>query len=169
MPLGKLRREIERAAARGNRLLQVFRRRIEVLVQKRAAVGYAAVRQRVARVQLDRALEQLAGKLMGPASMLVEELASAEVILVGIDVGSRYLLDGLFLVVGENDPKRRDDAGCDLVLDCKYVLQLAVITLGPELGAVSGAHELCVQPKALSCFPDAALENRRHLQLAADL
>src|SRR5512140_771149 len=101
--------------------------------------------------------------------MLMEELTSAEVILIGVDVRRRHLLDRLLFIFSQNNSKGGDDARRDLILNRKHILQLTVVTLGPKLRAVSGTDELRVEAKALAGFSDASLENRRNLKLASDL
>src|SRR5688500_5566748 len=101
--------------------------------------------------------------------MLMKELAPSEVILVGVDVRRRDLLDGFFLVFGQHDAERGDDARCDLILYREYVFELPIIPRGPELRAVRSAHELRIEAQPLARLSNTALENRRDLELAADL
>jgi hypothetical protein len=127
------------------------------------------MRECVSRIERDRSLIKLARKLVRPAAVLVEELASPQVVLIRVDVGRRHLLDRFLLVLGEHDTQCRDDAGCDLVLNRENILELAIVTLGPQLRAVIGADELRIESKSLARFPNAAFENRRNLKLATDL
>src|SRR2546425_7671397 len=74
----------------------------------------------------DRALEHTPGILDAGPAKLMEELASAQVVLVGLDVVGRRLLDGAFLLLAQHHPQRPHDVLGDLVLNREHVLELAV-------------------------------------------
>jgi len=59
----------------------------------------------------------------------VEELATAEVVVVGLDVGGRRGFDRPSFFLAEHDPQRPHDVLGDLVLDREDVLQLPVVAL----------------------------------------
>ena len=75
--------------------------RIEVRVEKRAAVGDAGVRERVLRIDLDRSIEHLPGVLEALAAELMEVLAAAQVVIVRLDVDGARLVDLLLLTFAQ--------------------------------------------------------------------
>ena len=62
-----------------------------------------------------------------------------------------------------------DDLIDDLVLNEEDVSHLAIVTVGPNVGAGLGVDELRRDTKAVVGALDAALEHVAHLQLAAEL
>ncbi len=129
MPLCKLRLELERLAARFVRLSQVELARVEVRVEKRIAIGDARVRARILWIDLDRLIEHLPGVLETFATKLMKVLATAQIIIVRLNVHGPRLLDLLLLTLGENYAQRNDDRLRDLVLNRENVFHLAVIAL----------------------------------------
>src|SRR5687767_6278912 len=168
MRFGKLGRQLDGAAARRFRAGKIGRGRVEVLVEKRATIRDSAVSECVSWIELDRALEHLPGELMRAAAMLMEELPAPQVNLVCLNICRRYLLDRLLFVFGEHHTQGGHDAGCNLILDGENILELAVITLGPELSVVAGIHELRGEPESLTRFAHASLEHSSNLKLPSD-
>src|SRR5436309_1968133 len=131
MSLRQLGVQFEGLATRRVRLLQVGLRGIPVHVQEGATVGDPGMGERVARVDLDRSLEHPTRILNTSVPKLVEELAPAQVVVIGLHVGRRHLLDGSLLLVAQHDPKRprseehtselqsRENLVCRLLLEKK--------------------------------------------------
>ncbi len=133
------------------------------------AVRDTGVRQRVLRIDLDGALVHLASELEAPAGHLVEELATLEVEVVGLDVAGRHLLHRPPLLGAERDAQRLDDRLGDLVLNGEDVLHRAVVAVRPEAVAVGDVDQLGGDAELVAGFPNAALENRLHVQRLAHL
>ena len=133
MRLCKLRSQIECALTRCIGLPEILWRSVEILIEKGAAVRDAAVSKGITRIEFDRTIIQLERKLMRPSAVRLEELPSAKVVLVSIDVGRRDLLDRFLLILREDNAQGRNDARRDLILDCKNIFELAVVSLRPEL------------------------------------
>src|SRR5688500_16309618 len=165
---GKLGCQLDGPAARRFRASKVGRSRVAVLVEKRAAIRDSAVSECVSWIELDRALEHLPSELMRAAAMLMEELPTPQVNLVRLHIRRGYLLDRLLFVFGQHYTQGGDNARCNLILDGENILQLAVITLGPELSVVAGIHELRGEPESLTRFAHASLEHSSNLKLPSD-
>ena len=103
------------------------------MIEERTAIGDTAVRKGISGVELDCALIQLKCELVRSTPVRCEELSSAQVVLVRIDVGRRNVLDRLLFIFSENYPKCRDDARGDFILNCKNIFQLSIVSLCPEL------------------------------------
>src|SRR5215831_1721031 len=73
--------------------------------------------------------------------------------------------------LSRDDPRgyRAGDALCDLVLDGKYVGQLAVVSLGPEMVPGFGIDQLRRDPDPIAGTTDAAFDHVTHAQLARHL
>ena len=73
------------------------------------------------------------------------------------------------LAFAEYHAKSFHDRLRDIVLNGEDVLHLAVVALRPQMITVGNVHELSGDAKAVAHLADAALENRRDLQLPSDL
>ncbi len=167
--LGDLGSEVKRLPARGFGALEIGAAAIPVHVQEGAAIGDAGEGERVVLVDVDGSFEH-ATRILDPGpAPLVKELPPAQVVLVGLDVFGRRLLDGPLFALAEHDSQRFDDVAGDLVLDLENVLELAVVALRPEVVAVGHANQLGGDPQPAARLAHAALENRGDLELPADL
>ena len=164
-----MRRELERPLAGAYCPVEVFLRRVVVLKKKRTAVGYAAVRESLSGIELDRTLEHLHREFHRPATVLMKELTPAQIVLVCFDVRRRNLFDCFLFVIGENDAQCGDDIRGYLVLNGEYVFELAIVPLRPELRVVSRIDELRSYAKTLARLANASLEYRSNLQLSRNL
>lgn len=97
MRFSRLRVECDGLAAGCVSFLQVVLGGVPVHVKERRAVRHARISPRVARVNHDCAGKHLSRKLEALAAVLVEELATAQVVIVGLDVGGGRLGDGALL------------------------------------------------------------------------
>ncbi len=102
-----------------------------------------------------------AGELETLLAELVEELPAAEVELVRLDIVGAGLLDGPLFLLGEHHPKRLHDVLRDLVLHREDVLQVPVVTLGPEMISVGHVDQLRGDPEPVAGLANAALQHRR--------
>ena len=99
----------------------------------------------------------------------MEELTPTEVILVSVDISRGYLLDCFLFVLGQDNAKRSNDAGCDLILNREHVFHLAIVSLRPDMGGGLGTDQLRRRTKAISGALDAALEYVACLEVASEL
>ena len=166
--LGEIGIQLQRLPAVGLRPLEIGVAGIPVHVEIGAAVGGAGVGAGIRRVRLDGTLEHAAGELDAAAAELVEVLAAAQVVVVGLDIGLLRLADGALLLVSQHATQRLDDVARDLVLDGEHVLQLPVVALGPELVAVGDIHQLGGEAQHAPGLANAALEDGVDLELLAD-
>ncbi len=65
----------------------------------------------------------------------MEELAAAQVVLVGPNIGSGQLGQSTPFILTQEDAERSNDVLCDLILDCKYVRHLTVEAFRPQVEA----------------------------------
>ncbi len=95
-------------------------------------------------------------------------MPALQIQLVGLEVlGSASHRAARF--AHERRRQRGDDRRDDLILDLEHVRHLAVVAVRPDVVAIAGVRELRSDPKPRSRAPDAALENRRRSEVAADL
>ena len=99
----------------------------------------------------------------------MEELAAAQIVLIGLYIVGRRFLDGAFFLLPEYDAQRSHDVLGDLILNGEDIFELAIITLRPEVVAVSHVDELRRDAKPVAGFPHAALQHRVDLESASDL
>jgi hypothetical protein len=127
------------------------------------------VGQREAGVDADRGAEELARRLDVAAIGAVEELAAAQVELVGRDVVRRRPLQSPAILRREHAAELLRDQLGDLLLDGEDVLELAVEALRPHLIAVVGARQLNPDAQAVAGLAHAAVEHRGDAEPGADL
>ncbi len=169
MSLGEIRLQLQRLAAGDLRLPQVELARVPVRVEYRAGVGHSRVRKRIFRIDLDRAIEHLPGVFYALAPPLMDVLPAAEIIVVRLDIDRSRLFDRLLLAFGEDHTQGLDDRLCDVVLNRKHILQLAVVPFRPEVVSVGDVHELRRNTQLVPHLPDTSLEDGRDLELSADV
>src|SRR5688572_4567519 len=99
----------------------------------------------------------------------MDELSPAQVILVGLDVHRAVALDGFLLALAEYHAKRVEDSLRDLVLDGENVFHVAVEFSRPQLIPVGDVDQLRTDAKPVPDLSHTPFENRRHLELPADL
>src|SRR5260370_24137651 len=99
MRLGTLWVELQCLSTRGIRALQIRFAAVPVHVEKRAAVGDACVRPREVRINFDGAIEHASRVLQSHAAKLKKELATAQIVLVSLNILRRRLLNGAFVVL----------------------------------------------------------------------
>lgn len=102
------------------------------------------------------------------AAHLVQALAPAQVIIVGLHVDGAGLADQLALVVREDHPQCLDDSLRNVVLDGENVLHVAVVAFRPQVGSVGHVDQLGRDAQLVAHLANAALQNCRHLELVAD-
>ena len=96
-------------------------------------------------------------------------LATAQVKIVSLQIRRSWLLDSLLLAFAEDDAQRFDYCLRDVVLDCEYVLHLAVVTLRPQMVAIGDIHELRCNPQSVAHLSHASFEYCGYLELATDI
>ena len=77
----------------------------------------------------------------------------------------RALSFGLVHMSGED----RDDRAGNLILDCKDIFELSIVSFGPTVGAGRGIDELRRDADAIAGAADAAFEDVTDAKLATDL
>ena len=91
---------------------------------------------RVIRIDLDRAAANPHHPLFAPRIAVIAGdpiLPREQIELVGLDVGRAALLDRLLFLGQQLELQRRDDRLGNFVLDRENVLEVAVVTLGPDM------------------------------------
>src|SRR3954452_3701489 len=89
--------------------------------------------------------------------------------IVGVETIRPFALDSLDLGIAQTRLKRADHAQGDVVLECKYVVELAVIAFRPEMRAAFGLDQLGADPYALARLANASLQHISHAQVAPRL
>ena len=86
---------------------------------------------------------------------------------IGGHVGGR--LARHLVVLRRLDPARQSchDRRCHLVLNLEYVIQLAVVLLGPDMGVIRGVDQLDRDPQAVARPAHTALDQVLRAQLLA--
>src|SRR3984893_3126906 len=97
-----------------------------------------------------------------------QELAAAKITVVSIDVGRPAVGEPRLFGWAQSDFKSVDDSARDVVLDRKDIGQIAVVAVGPEVGAGRGVDELRGNPHPVAGAADRAFEHRAHPKIAAD-
>ncbi len=160
--------ELQRAPAGLVRSLQIFRSVVEVHEQVGVAIGRARVRQREVGIFGGRPPEHLQRELDALALGLVEVLATAKVMLVGLDVGRGHLAHGPPGALIHLHLQRLNDAPGNLRLDREHVLQLPIVLPRPQMVAVGHVDELSRDADPVAGLANAALQNRVDVELAPD-
>jgi hypothetical protein len=65
--------------------------------------------------------------------------------------------------------KQRSHSACDLILDGKNILQVAIIVLGPKMARALGIDQLRGDPDAVSSLANAPLQNVTDPEVASDV
>ncbi len=101
--------------------------RVGIAVDVRMRIGYARVGQGIVGIQRNGPFIHADRVLESPRSHRVEELAAAQVVVVGLGIGGGHVLDGTSLHRREGDLEGVNDALRDVVLDIEHVFQLPVV------------------------------------------
>src|SRR5205085_6856037 len=112
--------------------------------------------------------EHLPGELDTRATVLVEELAAAKIVVVGLDVLRGHFLDCPLFVFTQDNAKRFRNVLRDLVLNREDVFDLTIVSLGPELISICDVDELHADADFISHLAHTSLENGGHLELFPD-
>jgi hypothetical protein len=99
----------------------------------------------------------------------VEELAAAQVIVIRLGIVGLLAGYGLFFLGRELDAQSLADAASDFVLDFEDVFQLAIVAFRPDRVTRLSADELGGDAQAIACATQAAAEDARGVEFAADL
>ena len=123
----------------------------------------------VARVELDRALEQaLRPRVVLAVAAVVQHLAGEDALVGGHVVGR--LRAARSRAAASTRPGRvATIARRDLVLDREDVLEVAVVALGPEVAVGLGVDQLHRDAHPLADLAHAALDDVLHAELAREL
>ena len=127
------------------------------------------MRQRVRRIPADGILQIGQPQLHPFPGPPVDAVLSLEVELVGLHVRGRLLPDLPTLLVGQLGLERGRDLQRHVALDGEDVGQLAIVGLGPEVPVRLDVDQLGDDPHPVPGPPDAALEQRGHVQDLTDL
>jgi hypothetical protein len=90
-------------------------------------------------------------------------------VLIRFQVVRRPLDDGRSWIAEKPHAQFVEYGLGDFFLDRKYVVQVAVIALGPQLIAVAGVDELHRDAQTVAGLADASFEHCSNLELVADL
>src|SRR5882762_8887298 len=96
------------------------------------------------------------------------ELPPHEVEIVSLDIVRAALLDGLLLFGQELEFQSLDDRCGDFVLQREDVVEVAVVTLGPEVIVARPVHQLGGDPYAATCFAHTAFQYMVDLEFTCD-
>ena len=91
--------------------------------------------------------------------MVPKQEKSAQIVIVGLEIGCRRAGQSHLLRMQQPDLQRRHDAAGDLVLDCEDVGQRAVVALGPDLPTRGAVDQPDGETKPLSGAAHAALQH----------
>src|ERR1700686_1170922 len=90
---------------------------------------------------------------------------SAHVVVIGFPSYGRFQQRALSFGLVYVSRKNRDNRACNLVLNREDILDLAVIPLGPALGAVFGIDKLNVDPDPIVLPPNAPFQQIANAKL----
>src|SRR5271156_5327947 len=121
------------------------------------------------RIDDDGAGAHLAGEVKNFAGKLVEELAAAQVVVIRLGIVGLLAGYGLFFLRRELDAQSLADAASDFVLDFEDVFQLAIVAFRPDGVTRLSADELRGDAQAIAGATQAAAEDARGVEFAADL
>ena len=89
--------------------------------------------------------------------------------LIGLEILGRLTCRFRHFDGAQGYLQRIDDVRRDFVLDNKYVLELAVVGLRPEMAVGLDVDKLCGDTNRVAGLPDAAFEDMFDLQCLCDL
>src|ERR1700756_3146613 len=95
-------------------------------------------------------------RLPPPNAALVPEKTAFQIQLVSFGIGRLQFDDRLVPATGQAQPQCGHDCACDVILDSKHVLHLAVEPIRPEAETVSNVDELGSDAKLGARFAEAA-------------
>ena len=133
------------------------------------AQGEQRMSRRVARVQFQRALQQIG------RDPCVGELAgrgigkSAKIEIIGVEIFRAFLPGALDLRMLQARLDDADDALGDLILKLENVVQGAVEAVGPEMRARFRFDQLRGDAEPIARFAHAALQHVTHAEFTPDL
>ncbi len=167
MSLGQVRVELQRPEAGPVSFFQLDVPGLSIEVKEHGrALGNAGIGQGIVGVDFGRLGEHLPGKLITLTASLVVELASAQIEIVGVGVGSRSSGQGPKLVIAQDELQGPDHVLRDLILDGKDILEVPVVSFRPEMVARGYVDELDKNPQPVSGPLNAAFEQGIDMQLA---
>src|SRR6266496_3007527 len=161
MRVCQLRVELSRAGARVVGLLKI---RIASAPAKEVHMGgcEAGPSGSEMRIELNRSLEHLLGKLYALARPPLEELPCTKIKLVCLHVFRRCFKETGLLALGERETQRVNDTAGNFILDREDVFDLSVEPLRPQLVTIPRVDELDGDADTVVSFPDAALKQSVH-------
>jgi hypothetical protein len=121
------------------------------------------------RIELDRSLEHLLGKLYALARPPLEELPCTKIKLVCLHVFRRCFKETGLLALGERETQRVNDTAGNFILDREDVFNLSVEPLRPQVVTIPRVDELDGDADAVPSPPDAALKKRIHTKSSPNL
>ncbi len=89
--------------------------------------------------------------------------------LPGTQICRRFSYGSLSLGFGDRGTDLGRDSPRDLILDCKHVRQVAVITLSPDMVAHLSIDKLCRNPDPIVFTPYTAFQHVTHTQFVSHL
>jgi hypothetical protein len=100
----------------------------------------------IGRIKRHRSFEQLQGLIISFPCAGVERRQSTQVQIVGIEASGRFGACTFDLGTLQARHQRADDARRHLVLECEDVIDVALITLSPDICACIRLHQLTGDP-----------------------
>src|ERR671911_2724857 len=161
--------QLQGLLAGGLSLLQVGPAGVPPHEQERAAVGGSGKRRSEARVDIYGTGEHPPGELNALLAHQIEGLPPAEIEIVRLDASGSRLIDCALFLLRQHHSQCADDVLCDLVLYGKHILQLPVVTLGPETVSISYIDELHDDPEPVTGLPDTPFQHGTHAELVPDV
>src|SRR5260370_40291436 len=107
------------------------------------------------RIQLDGPFEHLQSIIHIFAAHVI---SSTQIDIVSLSILGRPADDGFFFVWGESDAKRLSDAPSDFLLNGENVLEMPIVTLGPDGMPCRNFNQLGRDPHATASATDATFE-----------
>ena len=117
------------------------------------------------RIQRDGMLVHLEGKFQIRPRAPAGVAASAEIIVVGLRIICRLARNFTFFLRRQRDAQRLSDAAADVILDIEDVLELPIISFGPDRVAGACLHKLHSNADAVAHSPQASIEQILRVQL----
>ena len=168
MGRGEAGREVERSPARRVGFGERFVAARPHAVEEGGAVGEAGVGEGVVGIDPGGAAKHLAREQQALLVEAIEELAAAQVALVGLDAAGRRRRGRPALDLGEHAAQRLGDGERDLLLHREDVGELAIVAPRPLLVAAHRIDQLEGDAQALAGLPHRALEDALDAEALAD-
>ncbi len=162
----QIRRKRRSPVAGSQSPFKPFRVLVAKLVDESAHVSDSGVRQSEIRIQLDGLFEHLQRVV---DVFAVRVVSAAQIKIVGLGILRGLARDDFFFLRRQRDAQGLGDAARDFLLDGEDILQLPVVTLGPDGMPRRGFDQLRGDAHAIARAADRTLEHVGCAELLAHL